>query len=866
MTNPSQILGDVLDDLRPKGDRWRGCLAGDFSGNVDAPLQGWKYVRIPIAGSGNYALGMFPSGSVPGTAYNSSLMIEYDPLNNQRIIVGADTQALGASVGGGAVPDPGGFTLALHAWTHQLGGNDQAIISYEQMGNLQVSPSTTNTQHVVVSGGVCQVGGALIKVYAPIDVDLSLKFPVSGVKYVWITLSSAGSVVVIDPPTTDITLLTLPATPNHLLAFVMLQAYQPITWANIKSVQSVLDDVRGWCLSGNSGVSASTDWMGSANDADVVFKRYGAEIVRLTTTAIVSLQPVRVKPTGTAGIQLDANAATGNFTLSLSPENLTGNRRVTFGNVTGTIALGAGTITSITTNDVTVAAHTHAITPSLGLIGNGTSQWQIPVTGTTPFAPAWSGFKLAGSSGGMTVFDVASTKILVFTVENHLNLTMTGYEVTTLNFGPSWPGWEYTFPDLSGTLALGAGTLTSATTNNVTVAAHTHAVTGAPALLGNGTAQYQTIVTGANPYVPVYSGFLLDGMTGGKTVFAVTNTKVLTFTAANTIGVTFTGGDTTLAFGATGRTYTFPDTDGTVALASGISGGQTLYGGTAANDDLILHGTSHTTRDMSYVVLQPTFGNIAVGAAAGEQYTRFYQLYTMSVNTNTPYVGIKSQTYRNVAKAGASADHAFYAQTDYAAAADAGAGYTDGYGSLVQYTSATNSLNYTIIGGRYFALITSSATISGIRGLQFDATVLNGTVTNLFGAKVWVGVKAEGGDDKTGTATNAYGIQIVGMVDTLSTGTLTNRYGIEIGNMGTGATHYAIKTGTGLVSLGASVQCATGFGCNGATPQTAYSIGAALAAYATGAFGLNSDANMSALVAQVNAMALALKANGIAVV
>jgi hypothetical protein len=53
------------------------------------------------------------------------------------------------------------------------------------------------------------------------------------------------------------------------------------------------------------------------------------------------------------------------------------------------------------------------------------------------------------------------------------------------------------------------------------------------------------------------------------------------------------------------------------------------------------------------------------------------------------------------------------------------------------------------------------------------------------------------------------------------------------------------------------------FGCNTKTPQTAYASGGALAAYATGGFGLDSDAHMQALFDLVVAMRAALVANGI---
>jgi hypothetical protein len=75
-------------------------------------------------------------------------------------------------------------------------------------------------------------------------------------------------------------------------------------------------------------------------------------------------------------------------------------------------------------------------------------------------------------------------------------------------------------------------------TDGGATALHTHAGIGSPSVLGNGAMQYQTIITGATPFAPVYSGFLLDGTTGGKTVFAVTNTKTLTLTATDSYNLT----------------------------------------------------------------------------------------------------------------------------------------------------------------------------------------------------------------------------------------------------------------------------------------------------------------------------------------
>ena len=68
---------------------------------------------------------------------------------------------------------------------------------------------------------------------------------------------------------------------------------------------------------------------------------------------------------------------------------------------------------------------------------------------------------------------------------------------------------------------------------------------------------------------------------------------------------------------------------------------------------------------------------------------------------------------------------------------------------------------------------------------------------------------------------------------------------------------------TDNVGVGGTLAVTGGFGCNAAAVQTAYASGGALNSYTTGAYGLNSDANMSALHAMVVAIRAALVANGI---
>lgn len=89
-----------------------------------------------------------------------------------------------------------------------------------------------------------------------------------------------------------------------------------------------------------------------------------------------------------------------------------------------------------------------------------------------------------------------------------------------------------------------------------------------------------------------------------------------------------------------------PDLSG-YALLAGRAGGQTLYGGTGANDDITIHGTSDATRTTSYVLLQPTAGNVGIGTT-----TPIFPLEVYGVNgeptlTAASTVGTFSITNQN---------------------------------------------------------------------------------------------------------------------------------------------------------------------------------------------------------------------------
>lgn len=144
-----------------------------------------------------------------------------------------------------------------------------------------------------------------------------------------------------------------------------------------------------------------------------------------------------------------------------------------------------------------------------------------------------------------------------------------------------------------------------------------------------------------------------------------------------------------------------------------------------------------------------------------------------------------------------------------------------------------------------------------------------------------------GANGGTGVANTSKTITLGGNLATSGafalTMTLTGTTGVTLPTSGTLATTAGnVATATALANartiggvsfdgtVNITVATATGsftvtgaFGCNGATARTAATIGAALAAYSTGVFGLDSSANMQALYDDVVAIRAALVLNGV---
>ncbi len=306
----------------------------------------------------------------------------------------------------------------------------------------------------------------------------------------------------------------------------------------------------------------------------------GAEPMALDpVTGLLSLLPITSKPTGTAGIALDANAATGDFALSLSPANLTAAHRIILPNydLTFPAADAAGYLTSNGAGALswasTATATAHTIDGATHTVAGRVAGQVLIATAAATFG--WSTFVLSGTATGITNFAVTGGKTLTLTATDDYNLTVpkTGTAVTGTGTAGRVAAWVTDANTIQAAaliapasnvltltataastlaLAITAGktlTLTSTDDFNLTVPK-----TGT-AVVGTGTAgrcaswsDTNTIAAGTITQ-PAANGLTITNAAACTLAFAVTIGKTLTLTATDNFNLTIPATGTTALLG-----------------------------------------------------------------------------------------------------------------------------------------------------------------------------------------------------------------------------------------------------------------------------------------------------------------------------
>lgn len=410
--------------------------------------------------------------------------------------------------------------------------------------------------------------------------------------------------------------------------------------------------------------------------------------------------------------------------------------------------------------------------------------------------------------------------------------------------------------NLADNSIIGNNTGSSATPIALTVAqTQTLLGIGSIGVLGNGASQYQVPVTGATPFTPVWSGFLLDGTTGGKTSLAVTSGKTLTLTATDNFNLTVPATGTVAMLG----------------VANLFTAAQTITGSADAIQLKIKANATQTAtlqewQNSSGTLLSAVdgMGSFGIGVAPGS-------LYKLIVNeTKTANTGFLDSCRFQVTVTPTGTSDAFIIAA-----------------RIISLSSGTQNITGTICGLYNQAIHASSGTLAVLEGGQFIAKLnaTGGNVTNAYGAEFTIQTAASSG----GVITNVQNVNIKSPdINATSTTTITNLYGIYINSMSIGTSlNYALYTNVGRVHFGDRVDTTGGlhvggasdagndnllvdgtgiitggFGCNSKTAQTAYASGGAVVPGA-GAFGFDSAIHAADLATLVTNIRLALVANGI---
>lgn len=365
-----RVVQARLDKFQPAQRSWDAYL-GDGNGTINDESQPFHtYVRYPAANS--------PATSITNTrvpAQIENLRIKVGYLPEQPTLL----QVLSV-VPDQRLDDAGSLALLpTHAPTHAYGGSDPVYVVWRQIGDFRLY--ATGGLQVTLQGGIATIAGTVTTISTQL-VDLTDSVPTTGARWSLISIDSTGAVNVTDgTPQTTATALTfahIPSTPSGewRIWAIKLQASQTVIDESRLFVDTL--DLR-WPQNVGAGSVALSDLApGSAQYQYIV-------------TGATPFTPVW--STGFLNIAAAKTlSATGTLTLTPSSDGLTATVPAT-----GTIAIGAGTLTVASTNDVTGATHTHAVTSSsnpgaaasiLASSASGGLQVTTLGVGTTPIATA----------------------------------------------------------------------------------------------------------------------------------------------------------------------------------------------------------------------------------------------------------------------------------------------------------------------------------------------------------------------------------------------------------------------------------------------------------------------------------------------
>jgi len=211
----------------------------------------------------------------------------------------------------------------------------------------------------------------------------------------------------------------------------------------------------------HAGAASDVLWHRHASTADVWVTPDNVEI---DGTLGIGTAPVSI-----VGLRGDFSSAAAGASIYATFYTVT---------VTGATAVGYGAYYQVVTPDVVFtlgeAVTIYAASPDKGAASIITTAYGLKVADITA---GGTNYAIYTGLGAVRFGDAVTATILNLTATANQIVMQSAGVTGTLTWTPATSNKVITLPNLTGTMPLGAGTLTVATANSVTVADHTHAIT-----------------------------------------------------------------------------------------------------------------------------------------------------------------------------------------------------------------------------------------------------------------------------------------------------------------------------------------------------------------------------------------------------